>query len=44
MEASLGSLRRRRRSPTFAELYTPKLVTVLKEGYGLKNSFVVSMV
>ena len=37
MEASLGSLRRRRRGPTFAELYTPKLVTVLKEGYGLKD-------
>jgi SulP family sulfate permease len=37
MEASLGSSRRRRRSPTFAELYTPKLVTVLKEGYGLKD-------
>jgi len=25
----------RRREPTFAELFTPKLVTVLKEGYGL---------
>jgi len=37
MEASLGSLRRRRRGPTFAELYTPKLVTVLKEGYGLQD-------
>jgi SulP family sulfate permease len=24
-------------SPTFAELYTPKLVTVLREGYGLSN-------
>ena len=23
--------------PTFAELYTPKLVTVLREGYGLKD-------
>jgi sulfate permease, SulP family len=23
--------------PTFAELYTPKLVTILREGYGLKD-------
>jgi sulfate permease, SulP family len=37
MDASLGSLRQRRRGPTFAELYTPKLVTLLKEGYGLKD-------
>ena len=27
----------RRRDPSFAELYTPKLVTVLREGYGLKD-------
>ncbi len=26
-----------RRPPTFAELFTPKLVTVLKEGYGLRD-------
>ena len=25
------------RSPTFAELYTPKLITVLREGYGLAD-------
>jgi SulP family sulfate permease len=25
------------RQPTFAELFTPKLVTVLREGYGLSN-------
>ncbi len=25
------------RSPTFAELFTPKLVTILREGYGLKD-------
>src|ERR1700679_3423033 len=25
------------RQPTFAELYVPKLVTVLREGYGLKD-------
>jgi len=35
MEASFASLRRRRRGPTFAELYTPKLVTILREGYSL---------
>ena len=23
--------------PTFAELYTPKLVTTLREGYGIAN-------
>jgi SulP family sulfate permease len=23
--------------PTFAELFTPKLVTILREGYGLKD-------
>jgi hypothetical protein len=23
--------------PTFAELFTPKLVTVLREGYGLRH-------
>src|SRR5262245_20884274 len=23
--------------PTFAELYTPKLVTILREGYGLRD-------
>ncbi|MCP8939489.1 SulP family inorganic anion transporter [Alsobacter sp. SYSU M60028] len=28
------SLPRRRTEPTFAELFTPKLVTVLREGYG----------
>ena len=27
----------RRPKPTFAELFTPKLVTVLREGYGLKE-------
>ncbi len=26
-----------RRGPSFAELFTPKLVTVLREGYGLKD-------
>src|SRR5262245_42039865 len=25
------------RSPTFAELYSPKLITVLREGYGLSD-------
>ncbi|HUU65861.1 MAG TPA: SulP family inorganic anion transporter [Methyloceanibacter sp.] len=34
-EASLRS--KRRHGPSFAELYTPKLVTVLREGYGLKD-------
>ncbi len=28
---------KKRRGPSFAELYTPKLVTVLREGYGLKD-------
>jgi SulP family sulfate permease len=32
---ALGSLRRRQ--PTFAELFTPKLVTILGEGYGWKD-------
>ena len=27
----------RRIEPTFAELFTPKLVTILREGYGLKD-------
>jgi SulP family sulfate permease len=35
MEGSLGAVRRRR--PTFAELFTPKLFTILREGYGLKD-------
>jgi len=35
MEGSLGAVRRRQ--PTFAELFTPKLVTILREGYGLKD-------
>ena len=26
-----------RRSPTFAELFTPKLVTILREGYGWRD-------
>jgi SulP family sulfate permease len=26
---------RRPETPTFSELFTPKLVTVLREGYGL---------
>lgn len=25
------------RRPSFVELFTPKLITVLREGYGLKN-------
>src|SRR5258708_36597999 len=25
------------KQPTFAELYTPKLITVLREGYGLSD-------
>jgi SulP family sulfate permease len=29
--------RRSRSSPTFAEFYTPKLVTVLREGYGFAD-------
>ena len=28
---------RRRQRPSFAELFTPKLVTVLREGYGLRD-------
>jgi len=32
-----NQLRTYRRSPSFAELFTPKLVTVLREGYGLKQ-------
>ncbi|MBC7583440.1 MAG: hypothetical protein H7316_06775, partial [Tardiphaga sp.] len=28
-------MRQARSQPTFAELFTPKLVTVLREGYGL---------
>src|SRR6202162_5308175 len=28
---------RQTRQPTFAELYVPKLVTVLREGYGLAD-------
>jgi len=28
---------KRRRDPSFAELYTPKLFTVLREGYGLRD-------
>ena len=35
MEGSIGAIRRHR--PTFAELFTPKLVTILREGYGLKD-------
>jgi len=35
LEGSLGAVRRRQ--PTFAELFTPKLVTILREGYGLKD-------
>src|SRR5215212_1769544 len=27
----------KRRSPTFAELFTPKLVTILREGYGWRE-------
>ena len=27
----------KRRSPTFAELFTPKLVTILREGYGWRD-------
>src|SRR5665648_419544 len=34
-EALLRS--KRRRDPSFAELYTPKLFTVLREGYGLRD-------
>ena len=30
-----AAMPRSRRQPTFAELFTPKLVTVLREGYGL---------
>jgi SulP family sulfate permease len=36
MRASTGSERLQSR-PTFQELFTPKLVTVLREGYGLKQ-------
>jgi SulP family sulfate permease len=25
------------RKPSFAELFTPKLVTILREGYGLRD-------
>ena len=25
------------KTPTFAELYSPKLITVLREGYGLAD-------
>src|SRR6478672_7229632 len=32
-----GSFRASRRPPTFAELFTPKLFTVLKEGYGFRD-------
>lgn len=35
MDASIGSSRPP--APTFAELFTPKLVTVLREGYGLRD-------
>jgi sulfate permease, SulP family len=35
MEGSLGAVKRRQ--PTFAELFTPKLVTILREGYGPKD-------
>jgi len=35
MESSLGTTRPP--APTFAELFTPKLVTVLREGYGLRD-------
>ena len=27
----------RPREPTFVELYTPKLITILREGYGLRD-------
>jgi SulP family sulfate permease len=36
MDALQGATTRRR-PPTFAELFTPKLVTVLREGCGLKE-------
>ena len=36
MSAATGSERLESR-PTFSELFTPKLVTVLREGYGLKQ-------
>ena len=36
MSAATGSERLKSR-PTFSELFTPKLVTVLREGYGLKQ-------
>ncbi|HXG80072.1 MAG TPA: SulP family inorganic anion transporter [Methyloceanibacter sp.] len=32
-----NQLRTDRRNPSFTELFTPKLVTVLREGYGLKQ-------
>ena len=35
MNAAVHPSRQQRRQPTFAELFTPKLVTVLREGYGL---------
>src|SRR4029078_7158247 len=35
MTTSTASASRNPLQPTFAELYTPKLVTILREGYGL---------
>lgn len=35
MEGTFAALKRR--EPTFAELFTPKLITILREGYGLKD-------
>ena len=34
MDRTLSTADRRPHRPSFAELYTPKLVTVLREGYG----------
>src|SRR5258707_10458872 len=33
----LSGMMRQIKQPTFAELYTPKLITVLREGYGLAD-------
>jgi SulP family sulfate permease len=35
--AAAGAPRSKASAPTFAELFTPKLVTVLREGYGLQS-------
>lgn len=37
MSVNTASSPQRAAHPTFAELYTPKLVTILREGYGLAN-------